>query len=218
MDVTWYCPDRENKPMTTVSRTLFSLFVLLLPAGCSVLPQPAPEAINTYVLDYPAAPAVNAAAGNDLPVLIVSTPRAHGGYDTTGIAYMQQTYGLRYFARSRWADTPARMLAPLIADAVQASGQFQALYATPGSVAADLRLDTELIRLHQDFRRQPGEVRITLQAWLIDLKNNGVIATRQLDSVVATQSDDAYGGVIAANRAVGQLLDELARFCAGNRP
>jgi len=204
--------------MTIVSRNLFSLLALLLLPGCSVLPQPAPEAIDTYVLEYATRPAETAPAGSDLPVLIVTTPRAHGGYDTTGIAYMQQTYDLRYYARSHWADTPARMLAPLIADAVQATGQFQALYATPGSVSADLRLDTELIRLQQDFRRQPGEVRITLQAWLIDLKSNGVIATRQLDSVVATQTDDAYGGVIAANQAAGQLLDELARFCAGNRP
>lgn len=204
--------------MTTISRIPFSLLALLLLPGCSVLPKPAPEAVDTYILEYASGPAANTATGSDLPVLIVTTPRAHGGYDTTGIAYMQQTYDLRYYARSRWADTPARMLAPLIADAVQATGQMQAVYATPGSIAADLRLDTELIRLRQDFRRQPGEVRITLQVRLIDLKNSTLLATRQLDSVVATHTDDAYGGVIAANQALGQLLDELARFCTGNRP
>lgn len=217
MDATWYGPGRENKHMTTVSRILFSLIALLL-AGCSVLPKPTPEAVNTYVLEYATDPAAKTTAGDDLPVLIVTTPRAYSGYDTTGIAYMQQTYDLRYYAYSRWADTPAHMLAPLIADAVQATGQIEAVYATPGSIAADLRLDTELIRLRQDFRHEPGAVRITLRVRLIDLKSEAVLATRQLDGVVATQTDDAYGGVIAANQALGQILDQLARFCTGNRP
>lgn len=57
------------------------------------------------------------------------------------MAYMQQAYGLRYYTRSRRADTPACMLAPLVADTMQATGQFQALYATPGSIAVDMRLD-----------------------------------------------------------------------------
>ena len=74
-----------------------------------------------------------------------------GAYDTPRIAYMQHQYGLRYYTRSRWADTPARMLAPLLAEALNASGRFQALYASPGRVSAELRLDTELIRFHQDF-------------------------------------------------------------------
>lgn len=202
-----------------MSRVLISLFaaVAFLP-GCSVLPKPAPETIDKYVLEYSAgAPAGDAIAG-DLPVLLVSTPRSHGGYDSTRIAYMQQTYGLRYYTRSRWADTPARMLAPLIADAMQATGKFQALYATPGSIAADQRLDTELIRFHQDFRQQPSEVRITLRAQLVDMKTNRVIAVRQLDATAVAGSEDTYGGVVAANSAVAAMLTELAQFCLENQP
>jgi cholesterol transport system auxiliary component len=204
--------------MNTVSRTLVSLLAILLVPGCSVLPKPAPEATNTYVLEYASVTAADAAAGSELPVLIVTTPRAHGGYDTARIAYMQRAYGLRYYTRSRWADTPARMLAPLIAEAIQATGQIQALYATPGSVTANQRLDTELVRFHQDFRVQPSEVHISLRARLVDLRDNRVIATRQLDVSAAAETDDAYGGVVAANMAVQRLLDQLARFASDNQP
>jgi cholesterol transport system auxiliary component len=129
------------------------------------------------------------------------------------MAYMQQAHGLRYYTRSRWADTPARMLAPLVADAMQATGRFQALYKTPGSVAADMRLDMELIRFHQDFTRQPAKMHVTLRAQLIDLQENRVVATRQFDITELADTEDAYGGVVAANRAVTRLLDELANFC-----
>ena len=104
--------------MTTLIRNLLVVAtVLWLVTGCSLLPRPVPVATDQYVLEY-------AAAGKsllpDAPVLIVTTPSAHGGYDTPRMAYMQQAYGLRYYTLSRWADTPARMLAPLLADWIAA--------------------------------------------------------------------------------------------------
>ncbi len=187
------------------------LVTACLLSGCSVLPKPEPVAMNQYLLEY--TPAETATAVDDIPVLIVTTPRAHGGYDTHRIAYMEQAFGLRYYTRSRWADTPSRMLAPLLADAIQATGQFQGLYAVPGSIAADYRLDTELIRFHQDFTQQPGVVHITLRAQLVDLRENRVVRTQQFNIVEPTTANDSYGGVVAANKAVSRLLDELAQFC-----
>jgi cholesterol transport system auxiliary component len=196
-----------------VIRTIAGLLVLIgFVGGCSVLPKPEPVAVDQYVLEYtPGQVAVDPV--DNMPVLIVTAPRAHGGYDTQRIAYMKQEFSLRYYTRSHWADTPARMLAPLTADALQATGQFQALYAVPGSIAADYRLDTELIRFHQDFTRQPSVVHITLRARLVDLRESRVVATQQFDMVEPAATGDSYGGVVAANKAVSLLLDELAQFC-----
>ena len=188
------------------------LVTACLVCGCSVLPKPDPVAMDQYVLEYTPGQAATGSV-EDMPVLIVTTPRAHGGYDTHRIAYTKQEFGLRYYTRSRWADTPSRMLAPLVADAIQATGQFQALYAMPGSIAADYRLDTELIRFHQDFTQQPGVVHITLRAQLVDLRESRVVGTQQFNIIEPTAMEDSYGGVVAANRAVSQLLDELAQFC-----
>ena len=193
------------------------LLLALLTGGCSLLPEPEPVSIDQYVLEYTPGPQDIQNTGEDAPVMIVTTPSAHGGYDSNRIAYMEQAYGLRYYTRSRWADKPARMLAPLVADAMQATGQFQALYAAPGSLAADYRLDTELIRLHQDFTRQPSVVRITLRAKLIDLQSHRVVATQQFDIYETAATDDAYGGVVATNKAVNRLFDELAQFCVQSR-
>jgi cholesterol transport system auxiliary component len=204
--------------MIIIARYLAGVCVVLwLVSGCSVLPAPEPVAMDQFILEVSHDAQSIQAPGPGAPVLLVTTPRAHGGYDTPRIAYMQQVYGLRYYTRSHWADTPARMLAPLIADAMQRTGQFQALYASPGLIAADLRLDTELIRFHQDFTRQPSEVRITLRAQLMDLDSNRVVETRQFDISGRADTDDAYGGVVAINKAVEQLLQELSRFCVDSR-
>ncbi len=204
--------------MTVMRGLLCFLAITGLLTGCSILPKPAPVGIDQYLLEYTSTPQVTRQIPKDAPVILIAVPRAHGGYDTPRIAYMREDYGLRYYTRSRWADTPARMLAPLLADAVQASGQFHALYATPGSLAADMRLDTELVRFHQDFRKQPSEMHITMRAQLIDLDKGRVIATWLVDRTAQADTDNAYGGVVAANRLLGQVLDELARFCVSNRP
>jgi len=204
--------------MTVFRNFLYLVAAAWLLSACSLLPKPEPVSINQYLLEYSPDRQAARQTRADAPVVLVSVPRAHGGYDSSRIAYMKEDYGLRYYTRSRWADTPARMLAPLLADTIQATGQFQALYATSGSVSADMRLDTELIRFHQDFRSLPSEMHITLRAHLIDLASGEVLATLLVDRSMAADTDDAFGGVVAANRLLGQVLDELAQFCVSNRP
>lgn len=203
--------------LSTGAKCLALATVLGLFAGCTVLPKPEPETINHYLIESD--PDLMAAAhpGRDTPVMIVTVPQAHGGYSTQRIAYMQEAHGLRYYTRSQWVDAPARMLAPMIADAMQATGQFRAFHKTPGAISADLRLDTELIRFHQDFSSQPSRVRVTLRAQLVDLQAGQVIATRQFDVTEPAPAEGAYGGVVAANRAVNRLLGELTRFCLASQ-
>ena len=204
---------RGNKRVTVARKTLYMLcYALILLPGCAVLPGPSQVVENKYVLEYDKAVSTPIETGQ-LPVMLITVPRAHGGYDSSRFAYRKQLYGLRYYARSRWADTPARMLAPLVAEAINHTGQFQALYATPGSIGARYRLDSELIHFYQDFTVQPSEMRIALRAQLVDLHDNQVLATRLIDVREAAKSEDAYGGVRAANRATMRLLDELAQFC-----
>ena len=194
-------------------KLLHIIMITWLLTACSVLPEPKPVLLDKYLLQYTPAMVQETRAG--APVLVVATPQANGAYNTTRIAYMQQQYGLRYYTRSSWADTPARMLAPLMAEALNASGQFQALYASPGRVSANLRLDSELLRFHQDFTQTPSEIHVTLRAQLINLDTQRIAATQLFDVREAATSEDTYGGVLAANRAVARLLEELAAFCIG---
>ena len=106
------------------------------------------------------------------------------------------------------------MLTPLIVRAVERTGKFQAVLATPTAASSRFRLDTEIIRLQQDFSSAPSRVRLTLRAVLIDTATKAVVARREFDHSVASISEDTYGGVIAAQAVTQRVLAELAEFCA----
>jgi cholesterol transport system auxiliary component len=68
------------------------------------------------------------------------------------------------------------------------------------------------VRLQQDFASQPSRVHFTLRAHLVDSATRRVLAWRVFDESVAAATDDPYGGVVAANRAVQTVLEQLAGF------
>jgi cholesterol transport system auxiliary component len=49
---------------------------------------------------------------------------------------------------------------------------------------------------------------------LIEGGTQRVLDTSELEEVEAAPSDDPYGAVVAANRALGRLLDKVAAFAA----
>ena len=188
--------------------------LLTVTVGCAgLLPKPAAQPAY-YALDGGGSKAkATSPLSATAPTLIVSPTHAAAGFDSQRIIYVRDAHKLDYFARSEWIDTPARMLAPLVA-AVENGGGFRAVVQTPSAAAGDIRLDTEILRLQHQFGESPSRVRFTLRAYLVDNATRRVLASREFDESVASSSEDPYGGVIAANRAVQKVLAQLATFCA----
>jgi cholesterol transport system auxiliary component len=192
---------------------------LAINAGCGALFPKAAVQPSFYTLD--SAPAVPRAETSSVsrgltqaPTLIINPPGAASGFDSTHIIYARGSHTHEYFAHSEWVDTPARMLAPLIVAAIERAGPFRAVVLAPSAAAADFRLDTEIMRLEQDFVDQPSRVRFTLRAYMMDDATRRMIAWREFDETVAAATEDPYGGVVAANGAVQIVLEKLADFCA----
>lgn len=181
--------------------------------GCSaLLPKPGPPP-SFYALDG-ALPQAPAAVSDSGPTLIVGVPQAAAGFDTRRILYRRRAHQVEYFAHAEWVDTPARMLAPLLVAALGQGGAFRAVVAAPSTAAGDLRLDTTIAQLEQDFSAPPSRVRFTLRATLVDVATRRVLATREFEASQVCASEDTYGGVGAAHAAVREVLQALALFCA----
>lgn len=194
-----------------ISRILLTLAATLLLAACTGLSAPQAIQQSIYVLEAQSAPKASSIK-RDL-TLAVSTPQARPGFDTAQMAYVQQAFELNYFVASRWADEPAHMLEPLLAQALEQTGGFRAVVSAQGLVPADVRLDIELLRLQQDFATRPSRVQLTLRAQVIDIRNKRVLAVKQFDETEVSASENAYGGVTAANRALQRVLGRLTEFC-----
>jgi cholesterol transport system auxiliary component len=214
----------KNNTHLTVSLCRYRLgaagLCLIVITGCAALrPDDPAGALNMYSLSAAhdamamkegGTPAASATAAT----LLVSVPRAVAGFDSKRIIYLRQAHKLEYFADSQWVDTPARMLSPRIVAILEKRGAFRAVVHSPGSASGDLRLDTEIVLLQQEFDGLPSRVRFVLRSSLVEDASRHVIATREFEAVVNATSDDPYGGVLAANQAVDAILNELADFCA----
>ncbi len=187
--------------------------IALLLAACSL---PAPKVEDTHLFLLDSSPVEPVSVQRSDLVLSVSRPVAWPGFDTPRMAYLRQPLTLEYFATHRWVDTPSRMLSPQLVRALEP--HFRAVVQTPGILPASLRLDTELVRLQQNFSTRPSRIQLTLRAQLIDIKEKRVIATRLFDESETADSDDAYGGVLAANRALQRVLQQLVEFCRIHQP
>lgn len=192
---------------------LVGLPALLGACGTTLLPKPA-AAPARFTLDDGslAPPGPTAPAG--APVLVVSQPRAAPGCDDRHMVYLRRPGQLQVYAYHEWLDTPAQMLAPLMVRALQSTGAYAAVLLAPSTGAGALRLETELIRLQQDFSVSPSHVRLTLRAVLIDSRNRKVLGWREFDHQVPAPSDNGEGGVMAAREATRLMLTGLGTFCA----
>ncbi|PKO31829.1 MAG: hypothetical protein CVU34_16710 [Betaproteobacteria bacterium HGW-Betaproteobacteria-7] len=210
--------------MTQPGRLAAGALVLTLLAACGALERADQPPPVFYALDGTSPTGqgpVHAVAPPAAPTLLISTPQAAPGFTSRRIIYVRAPHQPEYFANNEWVDTPPRMLAPLLAPALEGSGAFRAIVLAPSATAAELRLDVSIVRLQHEFFSSPSQVRLTLRAYLVDNKTRQVLAWREFDETVAAPQDSPYGGVIAANAALRKVLDALAAFtveAAAKRP
>ncbi len=185
------------------------VLLVLLTSACTAVRQMPPEP-TVYLLTAVGTPTPTTVRGDT--VLWVTTPRAEPGFQGDGMVYTETPAALYAYRDSRWADAPAQMLRPLLVETLERTGAFHAVLTQPGSGRADYHLEVKLLRLQQEFYTTPSQVRVGVRANLIDVSNRQVMASRTFHSVQSAPTDNAYGGVQAANTAVAELLTELAEF------
>lgn len=146
--------------------------------------------------------------------MLVNLTHAATGFETRKIVYVQKPYELNYYSKSEWADAPSRMLPPLLVQAFERSGIWQAVVSMPTTVRGDYRVDTEDLEVRQEFLQQPSRARLSLRVQLLELPSSRVVGTRAFEAVENAPSEDAYGGAIAANRALETLVREVTDWLA----
>jgi len=194
-----------------MARGLAMLALSVLFGGCTGLQPESAAPPSLHVLD--ARPAVVTATEKRDLVLEVSATRAWPGLDTPQMAYAKRPHEVDYYANNRWADAPARMVSPLLARALEQTGAFRAIVQPPTVAIPDLRLVSELIMLRQNFESLPSRVELALRVQLHDVRGKRVLATRTFEATESAGSDDAHGGVVAANAALRRVLGEITAFC-----
>jgi cholesterol transport system auxiliary component len=204
---------RPRRRHATFGVLLAAGTTLLMACTGALLPKPAPPPAR-YTLELgESGPAARPAAAG-APVLTVDLPRAAPGYDSRRMVYLRRPHELEAFAFHEWVATPAQMLMPLVVRALQDSGAFRVVLSAPTAAEASWRLQTESLRLHQDFTERPSRVRLSVRGVLLDGATRQALAWREFDISVNAAGDDPVSGAVAAQAAAEQLGVAMAVFCA----
>lgn len=146
-------------------------------------------------------------------VLLVSSLQSVG-YDARHMAYSMRPYERTFYAFSQWADTPPRLIQPLVVQTMEASGYFRAVIESSSSSPADVRLDLDLLVLQHEYDATWSQGRMVIRAQLNDLTTNGIMGTRIFEATAPAPMETPYGGVLALNVALETILAELVVWVA----
>ncbi|MCD6039832.1 MAG: hypothetical protein K0S27_1232 [Gammaproteobacteria bacterium] len=192
--------------------TIFIIAASFLLSACSVFSPIKTDQPTSYLLNTLPKPITK--KPKHRMTLIVAPPSASQIYNTTQMAYTLQSYQISYFAKNRWADTPAQMVHSLLVQTLQDMHYFYAVGMPPMSGYYDYVLNTQLLQFEQRFSGDLSQFIITLRVQLVKMGNNQIIATRQFTAVEPALENTPHGGVVAANRATTKILAQVARFCS----
>jgi ABC-type uncharacterized transport system auxiliary subunit len=87
---------------------------------------------------------------------------------------------------------------------------------TTSGIKGDLILHTRLEELYHDASVNPGMVNVSVTAELVDGRGRLLDERRRFARSAQAASANASGAVDAANRAVSQVLDEIAAWAGGH--
>lgn len=191
-------------------RIISLLSICLLLSAC--VGKPVNTNVNTYALESVANK--RAGAQDSAGTLLVSVSTLSPAYQTSQMVYMKHPFQLNNFAKNEWVASPAQMLLPLLLESLRNAGHFHAVVATPYTAGSDYRLSVKVVKLQQNFLHSPSQVEMELLADLIDAKLNTVVASKRFTSSVTAAEDTPLAGVVAANIAVANLLEQIVEFAA----
>ena len=184
------------------------IFSVLMIAACSPIHT---TPMKIYMLsDWKRTPTPSQSKTN--VTLLVMTPTAAPGYQTAAMIYVLSPYELDAYTNNRWVASPAQMVMPMLVQALRDTGYFYAVVSPPFSGVTNLRLDTQILKLEQEFLLPISRIRFVMQASLLSNVSNRVVASRRFEVVIPSPQNNAYSGVLAANRAAKIMMQQVAQF------
>ncbi len=194
-------------------KLLCVLFSVTLLSSCSLLSPVKSRAQSAYIINAVPTPETHR---THHVTLLISTPETSAAYNTTMMAYTTRPYQIAYFSQNQWAETPAQMLQPLLVQAMQETHYFHAVVTLPFSGHYDYVLNTQILRLQQDFTHRHPCLQLSVRMQLTNATTSQVLATRQYTIDEPLRYASPYSGVMAANRAMERLLRQIAAFSIAN--
>jgi cholesterol transport system auxiliary component len=141
-------------------------------------------------------------------VLLVNPTSVNAFYDTQRLVFSRVQGQRAYYQFAAWTQRPGQAFSELLSRRLGAP-------STTSGIKGDVILHTRLEELYHDASVNPGTVKIAVSAELVDGAGRLAGELRRFERSVPAASENAAGAVEAANRAVAEVLEEIAAWAAG---
>ncbi|MEO3428056.1 ABC-type transport auxiliary lipoprotein family protein [Pelagibius sp. CAU 1746] len=145
--------------------------------------------------------------------LILETPIANAGLNTTRIALQRRPTQLEYYARSGWADRAPVMIQTLMIESFENSEKIVSIGRESVGLRADFILKSELRELEAVYDNGgPPEAWVGLNAKLVQMPRRTIVASQSFESRIAAEADNLPVIIDAFDQALGKVLRQLVEW------
>ena len=145
--------------------------------------------------------------------LIVETPIAAAGLNTSRIALQRSPVTLEYYANANWTDVAPLMVQTLLIESFENSGKIVAVSRESTTLRADYLLKTELREFHAEYD-QPGppRARVRINAKLARMPDRAIIASHTVERTIRAEGNDLPAIAIAFDEALGSTMRRIVEW------
>ena len=145
--------------------------------------------------------------------LIVETPVAAAGLNTSRIALQRSPVTLEYYANANWTDVAPLMVQTLLIESFENSGKIVAVSRESTTLRADYMLKTELREFQAEYD-QPGppRARVRLNAKLTRMADRAIIASYTVERMARAERGDLPSIAMAFDEALGGAMRRIVEW------
>jgi len=189
-----------------------SILFLFLITACSIRP-PAKPPVTRYYLEPDVA--LTCKPPRNQHIMKLRFINGVSSALTQHITYKKSDFKTGSYLYSRWDQSPNRSIMTQLYTAFKESDIFTQVVYENSPVKSDLGLQIKVLRFEHHFEdEENSSALIELDATLYNSRTHQLVASRLFRSEVQAKTNNAQGGVIAFNQAVGDILSTLICWTA----
>lgn len=175
-------------------------------AGCSISP------VSDQTTYYTLEPVAVTKYHRHNYVLAIELPKTEPGLQSNAILYSKQEFSLSSYVNSKWSVAPNILLHNLLIESFSKSAMFNSVISGSYTKNAKWKVKLRVLHWYQNFLVTPSEVVVSYIIDLYDLEHNKLIASKLFETIEPCSAENAYGGIVAYNKAMEYLIPATLSF------
>lgn len=189
--------------MRRIKPLALTIILLGLLSGCTKEP-----AMKTYSLDVAPVNLVQNSTYKNKSIKVIS-PQALKNKISQKMHFSYSSIDRGTYQNSEWSNSMSRLLQGTFIETLDESRLFKAVLSDTSTAREDYRLESNIFAFEHRVRGDQSYAIVSIQFNLISVESGRMVKNKRFTYKEATSTTDAKGYVMATNRALSKLSEDL---------